>query len=81
MMDELREHDIDDIFSYARHGRIEDIENVLKRGMPINIRDEFGSTLLITACQNGNKRVAKLVLRKSADINARNHKGTPYFIE
>lgn len=75
VMEGIGEEDIEEVFSYARHGRIDDIESVLARGMPINIRDEWGSTLLIIACQNGNKRVAKLVLRRGADINARNHKG------
>jgi ankyrin repeat protein len=43
--------------------------------MPVDVRDEYGSTLLIIACQNGNKRVAKQVLRRGADINCRNYKG------
>jgi hypothetical protein len=81
----LTEQDVVDIFRYARHGRIDDMEYLLNRGIPIHIRDEFGSTLLTIACQNGNKRVAKLVLRKGADINTRNHKGEvfaiPYYIK
>ena len=34
-------------------------------------RDDTGNSLLITACQNGLQRIAKLLLRKGADINAR----------
>jgi ankyrin repeat protein len=34
-------------------------------------RDDHGNTLLITAAQNGLKRVAKLLLRKGADMSAR----------
>ena len=75
VVNEFTEDDIEDIFRYARHGRIDDMEFLLSRGMPVDVRDEWGSTLLIIACQNGNKRVAKLVLRKGADINARNNKG------
>lgn len=67
--------DIDDLFRATRHGRCEDIERFIALGIPVNVRDSYGSTLLITACQNGNKKVAKLVLRHGADINARNHKG------
>ncbi len=33
-------------------------------------RDERGNTLLLSAAQNGLKRIAKLLLRKGADINA-----------
>lgn len=69
------EQDIEEIFSYARHGRCEEIERKLNEGLPVDVRDEFGNTMLITACQNGNKRVAKAVLRRGADINARNYKG------
>lgn len=75
IMNGISEKDVEDIFSYARHGRCEDIERLLDRGIPLNVRDEYGNTLLIIACQNGNKKVAKLVLRRGADINARNHKG------
>jgi len=69
------EQDIEELFSYARHGRCEEIERKLDEGLPVDVRDEYGNTMLITACQNGNKRVAKAVLRRGADINSRNYKG------
>lgn len=71
----VTDQDVEDIFSYARHGRCEDIERLLNRGIPVDIRDSFGNTLLVIACQNGNKKVAKLVLRRGGNINAKNHKG------
>eukprot|EP01038_Epipyxis_sp_PR26KG_P008569 gene8569-11579_t len=71
----VSEKDVEDIFSFARHGRCEEIEKSLNKGIPVDVRDSFGSTLLIVACQNGNKRVAKTVLRRGANINARNLKG------
>mmetsp|Transcript_11806 Transcript_11806/g.15423 ORF Transcript_11806/g.15423 Transcript_11806/m.15423 type:complete len:229 (+) Transcript_11806:169-855(+) len=67
--------DVEDIFSYARHNRVEDLERLLDAGMPINIRDQYGNTVLAVACQNGHKRSAKLALRRGADINARNYRG------
>lgn len=69
------EEDVEDIFSFARHGRCEEIEKLLNKGIPVDLRDEWGNTLLIIACQNGNKRVAKNVLRRGANINSRNLKG------
>ena len=75
MLDHVHEMDVEDIFSYARHGRIADVERLLDKGIPVDVRDVHGSTLLIIACQNGNKKVAKSVLRRGGDINSRNHKG------
>ena len=37
--------------------------------------DEFGRSLLMIACQQGFKRVAKFLLRKHFDINAANYAG------
>ncbi|KAJ8608292.1 hypothetical protein CTAYLR_010383 [Chrysophaeum taylorii] len=51
------------------------IERLLARGVPPNVRDEHGNTILIIACQNGLKRVAKAALRHGADINAVNARG------
>lgn len=75
IMEGVSEKDVEDIFSYARHGRVESVERLLDRGIPMNVRDEYGNTILVIACQNGNKRIAKAVLRRGADINARNYKG------
>ncbi len=71
----VSERDVDDIFSFARHGRCEEVERLLTRGIPVDVKDPHGNTLLTIACQNGNKRVAKAVLRRGANINARNFKG------
>mmetsp|Transcript_17158 Transcript_17158/g.38603 ORF Transcript_17158/g.38603 Transcript_17158/m.38603 type:complete len:299 (+) Transcript_17158:87-983(+) len=71
----LSERDVEDVFSYARHGRVEEIERLFTKGLPVDVRDAFGNTVLTIACQNGNKRVAKGVLRRGANINARNHRG------
>lgn len=67
--------EIESIFSCARHDRREEIERYLNRGIPVDIRDEYGNTMLVTACQNNNKRMAKLLLRRGANINARNYRG------
>jgi len=66
---------VDDIFSCARHNRVDDVERLLDMGVPVNVRDKFGNTILTISCQNGNKRVTKAALRRGADINAQNYKG------
>ena len=40
--------------------------------LPIDYQDELGNTLLSVAVQNGNKRIAKLCLRRGAEINTQN---------
>ena len=63
------------LHSYARHGRVEEVDNLLLRGVPIDIRDDNGNTILLISCQNGNKRLVKLALRYGADMNICNFKG------
>ena len=45
-----------------------------KPGLSVDVRDKFGNTPLIVACQNGHGRLAKMCVRYSADVNAVNHK-------
>ena len=65
----------DIIFSRARHGRLDEVQKALDDGMDVNSRDNHGSTLLHVACQNGNKKLVKALLRRHADINAINKSG------
>lgn len=73
--DTVHKDTVENIFSLARHNRVDEIERVLKRGIPPDVRDEYGNTILIIACQNGHKRVAKAALRRGCDINAINARG------
>jgi hypothetical protein len=57
----------DIIFSAARHNRVSEVESMIDSGMPIDIRDAYGNTLLAVACQNGLKKMAKCVLRRGAE--------------
>jgi ankyrin repeat protein len=43
---------------------------MLDANVDVNSRDDNGNSLLIVACQQGNKSIAKLLLRRGADINA-----------
>jgi len=68
------------IMSLTRHGRYTEIEDIVTgpdfNGVhSIDTKDSKGNTLLITAAQNGNKRICKLALRRSADINGQNFLG------
>ena len=74
-MMEPSKKDIESIFSYTRHGRIQEVDKLLSKGVPPDVIDENGNSILAIACQNGNKRLAKLALRRGANINASNVRG------
>ncbi len=48
---------------------------LLKGGCPAEGRDQFGNSPLIIACQNGNARIVKALLRHGALINTQNKQG------
>ncbi|KAG7397160.1 hypothetical protein PHYBOEH_001209 [Phytophthora boehmeriae] len=64
-----------DLFSAARHNRLDSVIYMLDQGVSVNSRDAYGNTLLSIACQNGLKRIAKLALRRGANINRQNNRG------
>lgn len=47
---------------------------MLQSGIDVNGRDELGNTLLILVAQQGSKRIAKLLLRNRAAVNAQVHR-------
>lgn len=63
------------VCSAVRHGRYEDVEAALCAGFPPNYADEYGNTLFHIACQNGKRRVAKLVIKYGCNANAQNLRG------
>lgn len=69
---QVNESDIADIFSMARHNKVIQVEELLDQGIPVNVRDSYGNTILSIACQNGLKKLVKATLRRGADINSQN---------
>ena len=66
---------VPDIFSLTRHNHYEQVEHLLDIGYSPNLRDANGNSILHIACQNGLKRIAKLALRRGAEINLQNYNG------
>ena len=65
-----------DAFSLARHNRYDVLKSLLAEGeADVGIRDPKGNTLLHVACQNGGRRIAKLLLREGANVDAVNAQG------
>lgn len=67
--------DVRQVFSSARHGKHKDVEGALIAGFDPASMDSFGNTLFHVACQNGNKRIAKLSIKYGGDMDAQNLKG------
>ena len=66
------------ICSLVRHGKYRDLEDTLNNpdwSLPIDYFNESGNTLLMIACQNGNRRIVKLCLRRGSKINKQNLNG------
>jgi len=63
------------VFSSARHGKHKEVEAALIAGFDPASMDSFGNTLFHVACQNGNKRIAKLAIKYGGDMDAQNLKG------
>ncbi|KAG7376179.1 hypothetical protein PHYPSEUDO_014138 [Phytophthora pseudosyringae] len=59
----------------ARNNNIEGLELALDQGVDVNARDNHGNSLFILVCQQGNKRLAKFLLRRRADMNLQNLNG------
>ena len=77
-LQEKLQRELDQVFSWCRHGKYGDIENFFNDpdcALSIDAKDAEGNTLLHTCAQNGNKRIAKLCLRRGADINMQNLNG------
>ncbi len=70
--------DFEELCSFVRHGKYREVEEKMNEPdwtLPIDYPDAVGNTLLMVACQNGNKRIAKLCLRRGAELNKQNING------
>lgn len=65
----------ENIFYQARNGRVHEIQDLFRGGIDPDSIDKNGNSILIIACQNNHKDLARLCLQYSADINWRNNAG------
>lgn len=59
----------------ARTGDIELLGPMLDAGMPVELKDAKGNTLLMLAAYHGNEEAVELLLTKGAEPDARNDRG------
>ena len=67
-----------EILLAVKHSNYDKVKEIIDDGntqLEVDTYDEFGNTLFIIACQQGNKKMCKFLLRRGAYINAQNHAG------
>lgn len=60
---------------FARQGESEPLSRMLAAGMPVDLQDEKGSTLLMLASYNGNLDTTRMLLKCGASPDLRNDRG------
>lgn len=66
---------LNSLFDLAREGRAEELMPIIDRGVPVDLTDHKGDTLLILATYNGHPRLVEDLLRRGADVHRLNARG------
>ncbi len=59
----------------ARCGETEALAGMLRQGLPLNLCDHHGNSLLLLACYRGRIETARMLLKSGADVDLRNGRG------
>jgi ankyrin repeat protein len=60
---------------YARQGETQALSSMLAFGLPVNLEDPKGNTLLMLAAYHGQVETLALLLETGAEVDRRNHRG------
>lgn len=60
---------------FARQGETEELEKMIRAGLPVNLSDHKGNTLLMMAAYYDQADTVKMLLRYGADVDRRNDRG------
>ena len=63
------------VFDMARHGEPQDLAALLDGGLPVDLSNDKGDTLLMLAAYNGNAAAVEVLLQRGADPDHRNDRG------
>ncbi len=63
------------VFQYARAGHAQELAELLGMGLPPNIRNDKGDSLLMLASYHGHAETARLLLRHGGDPELANDRG------
>src|ERR1700677_2004418 len=60
---------------FARHGETNSLLEMLRHGLPVNLADAKGNSLLMLASYNGNLETTRMLLGCDAEVDRRNDRG------
>lgn len=63
------------VFDLAREGETEQLATLLDQGVPVNLTDAKGDTLLILAAYREQPKIVSLLLERGADVDRVNDRG------
>lgn len=66
---------LNSIFDLAREGKATALESLLAQGIPADLTDAKGNTLLILAAYHQHPELVKLLLNREASIDSLNDRG------
>jgi len=60
---------------FARNGEVEPLAAMLEAGLPVNLSDAKGNSLLMLAAYHGHLEATKIILKHGAEVDRRNSHG------
>ena len=75
---ELTQEEVDflhSVFDLAREGQAEHLAALLDQGLPVNLTDAKGDTLLILAAYREQPEVVRLLIERGAELDRMNDRG------
>jgi ankyrin repeat protein len=60
---------------FARTGKTEDLKAMLQAGMPVNLSDHKGNSLIMLASYNGNLETTSMLVDFRAEVDKKNDRG------
>jgi len=63
------------LIEFAQEGDVGEVKSLIESGVNVNLRDDFGRTILTYASEEGQIEVVKVLLEAGVDVNARADSG------
>ena len=75
--DEIKRYEELQVFAldFARTGKTEDLKAMLQAGMPVNLSDHKGNSLIMLASYNGNLETTQMLVSMGAMVDKKNDRG------